>query len=293
MDRLYGRRQTVTLPITMKITLGNIEFGYDRAGEGEPVLLVMGLGTPRIGWFPQTAVLSANYDVVAFDNRGVGETVATSPWTVNDMAADAIGIADACGWGRFHLAGISMGGMISQEIALTYPDRVASLTLIATAPGGDKAEFMTPEFANAIAIQDPTERLRKTTELTFGRKFREEHPEMMELIFSVMSSGESGVTGIGAGDMGAGFMGQVMAVASWMGAGGAFDRLKTIDIPTLVMHGGDDLLLPVGNGKLIAGEIPNAKLRIWDDAGHALNAECAEEVNAELIAHFEAASARV
>ena len=277
----------------MKVTIGDIEFGFDRAGTGEPVLLVMGLGTPRIGWFHQFAFLSQSYDVASFDNRGVGETVCAGPWTMHDMAADVIGLADAFGFERFHLVGISMGGMISQEVALTSPERLRSLTLIATSPGGPEAQMMTPEYAEAMAIPDPVLRLRRATELTFGRKFRTENPQMMELILGALASGAVGVTAIGLDDLGAGFMGQVMAVAGWMGAGGAASRLKDITVPTLVLHGGDDLLLPLPNGEVLARDIPGARLRVWPEAGHALNAEYPDEVNAELVSHFETAAANV
>jgi pimeloyl-ACP methyl ester carboxylesterase len=276
----------------MKITLGDIEFGYDRGGSGDPVLLVMGLGTPRIGWFPQFAYLIQRYDVLSFDNRGVGETVCALPWTLPDMASDAVGFADAVGWESFHLVGISMGGMISQEVVLTWPDRVRSLTLIATSPGGPEAQMMTPEYAEALQDPDPRQRMRRATELTFGKRFRDENPQMMELILSTLESGATGVDAIG-GEMGAGFMGQVMAVATWMGAGGAASRLRDIAVPTLVLHGGDDLLLPVGNGEILARDIPGARSRIFPDGGHALNAEYADEVNEELVRHFEEASARV
>jgi pimeloyl-ACP methyl ester carboxylesterase len=274
----------------VRISVGSVEFGYDRAGEGDPVLLVMGLGTPRIGWFPQFGFLSQSYDVTSFDNRGVGETVCEAGWTMQDMAADAIGLADAFGYGRFHLVGISMGGMISQEIALSYPDRVRSLALISTSPGGPEAEAMSPEYAAAMTLPDPAERMRRATELTFGEKFRRENPQMMDLILATLESGAAGVTGIGSSEMSAGFMGQLMAVVGWMAAGGSASRLADIAIPTLVLHGGDDLLLPVANGRIIARDVPGARLRIWDDAGHALNAEYPEEVNAELVGHFESAA---
>jgi len=277
----------------MKLSIGNIEFGYDRAGQGEAVVLVMGLGTPRIGWFPQFQALAQRYDVISFDNRGVGETVASDPWTLQDMANDAVALADAMGYETFHLAGISMGGMISQQIALDHPERLRSLTLISTTPGGPEAEAMTPEFGAAMAIPDPAERMRTTTELTFGRKFRTEHPEMIDLIINAMSSGDANVSMLGGADMGAGFFGQIMAVTGWMAAGGAAARLKEIDIPTLVMHGGDDLLLPIRNGEILARDIPGASSRFWPEAGHALNAEKPDEVNAELVQHFESASARV
>lgn len=276
----------------MKIKIGEVEFGYDRAGEGEPVMLVMGLGTPRIGWFHQFQYLSQRYDVTTFDNRGVGETVAAAPWTMQDMAKDVTAIAEEFGHDTFHLVGISMGGMIAQELALTHPERIRSLTLMATSPGGPEAEAMTPEFVDALAIPDPRLRMRTVTELTFGRKFRAENPEMMELILTALESGGAGVTMLGA-ETGAGFLGQVMAVAGWMGVGGAAARLEDISVPTLVMHGGDDLLLPIANGKIIARDIPGARSRFWPEAGHALNAEYPEEVNAELVSHFEGASARV
>lgn len=276
----------------MKATVGDIEFGYDRGGTGEPVLLVMGLGTPRIGWFPQVMFLTQHYDVVSYDNRGVGETVCASPWTLSDMANDAVGLADAIGLERFHLVGISMGGMISQEVVLNHADRVRSLTLIATSPGGPEAELMTPAYTEALQDPDPQLRMRRATELTFGTRFRREHPEMMELILSTLESGAVGVDAIG-GEMGTGFMGQVMAVATWMGMGGAAARLEEVNVPTLVMHGGDDLLIPPSNGEILARDIPGARSRFFPDGGHALNAEYPDDVNAELVAHFEQASARV
>ena len=278
----------------MKAGIGDVEIGYDRAGQGEPVLLVMGLATPRIGWFHQFHFLAQSYDVTSFDNRGVGETICPAPWTMADMAGDVIGLADAVGYERFHLVGLSLGGMIGQETALAHPDRISSLSLVATTPGGPEAAPMAPEFGEALMLPDPEERMRRSVELTFGEKFRRENPEMMDLILDATLSGAVGVTPIGAGDGGtAGFLGQVMAVAGWMGTGGAAVRLKDVNVPTLVLHGAKDLLLPVANGEILARDIPGARLRVWDEAGHALNAEYPDEVNAELVAHFERASAPV
>jgi pimeloyl-ACP methyl ester carboxylesterase len=279
----------------VKLKLGDVEFGYERAGSGEPVILVMGLGTPRVGWFFQNAFLSQHFDVVSFDNRGCGETVCAQPWSMADMASDVLAIADEFGFETFHLVGISMGGMISQELVLTAPERVRSLTLMSTTPGGPESVPMSPAYTAAMTLPDPSERIRKSVELTFGEKYKRENPKMMELILSVMSGGLSGVTAIGAegSDATAGFFGQVLAVVNWMADGGSFERLNQIAVPTVVMHGGDDLLLPIGNGRLIAREIPKARLRIWDEAGHALNHEYADEVNAELLKHLQSTSARV
>jgi pimeloyl-ACP methyl ester carboxylesterase len=274
----------------MKISIGNVEIGYDREGSGEPVMLVMGLGTPRVGWFHQFRFLSEHYDVTCFDNRGVGETLATSPWTMQDMAQDVVALADAVGYETFHLVGVSMGGMISQEVVLTSPDRVRTLTLMATTPGGPEAEPMTAEYAEALIITDPALRMRRTIELTFGEKFRRENPDMMNLILDALTSGSIGATPIGGADFASeGFFGQIAAVMTWMGSGGAASRLRDISVPTLVMHGEADMLLPAGNGRILARDIPGARARFWPEAGHALNAEYPDEVNAELHSHLQGA----
>ncbi len=278
----------------MKLQIGDVEFGYDRSGSGEPVILVMGLGTPRIGWLYQTAFLSQHFDVVAFDNRGCGETTCPPEWSMADMASDVVAIAEAFGFDTFHLVGISMGGMISQELVLTDPERVRSLTLMSTTPGGPESEPMAPEFTAAMMLPDPNERMRKSIELTFGERYRRSNPEMMELIVGAAASGVGGVMGFGSeGASAAGFFGQLFAVVNWMAGGGSHDRLKSITTPTLVLHGGADLLLPVSNGRIIAREIDGSRLRIWDEAGHALNHEEAEAVNAELLNHLQTAEARV
>jgi pimeloyl-ACP methyl ester carboxylesterase len=270
------------------VQVADIEIGYDRQGSGEPLILVMGLGTPRIGWFHQFTYFSQHYDVVSFDNRGVGETRCSTPWTIHDMARDVIGIADTFGFDTFHLVGISMGGMISQELALTSPERIRTLTLMATSPGGPESEAMKPEFAEALAITDPAERMRTVTERTFGAKFRRDNPEMMKLILDALASGTTGVDPLG-GSNGAGFLTQAGAVMMWMAQGGSAARLKEIELPTLVLHGGDDLLLPVENGRIIGRDVPDARYREWPEAGHALNAEYPDEVNAELLSHLQGA----
>jgi pimeloyl-ACP methyl ester carboxylesterase len=153
---------------------------------------------------------------------------------------------------------------------------------------------MTAEYAQALVTPDPVERARRSIELSFGEKYRCENPEMMELIINAATSGSAGVTPIGPSlDGGAGFIGQATAVARWMLGGGAASRLGRITAPTLVVHGTADLLIPVENGELLARDIPGAVLRIFSDAGHAVNHERAEDVNSEVVAHLEAASAKV
>lgn len=267
----------------MKVRVGDVEIGYDRSGEGEPVLLVMGIATTRVAWFNQFQALPARYDVTWFDNRGVGEsTVPSEPWTLEQMADDALGLADALGYDRFHLCGVSMGGMISQEIALRAPERLRSLTLISTMHGGPDhvppPEETTRAFAMAMQDMGPAVRLN------FGRRYRSAHPDVVELTVELSKADPPPPTGT---------IGQGIAVANWIANGGSAARLGSLSVPTLVLHGGDDMLVPAQNGKLLAEAIPGATLRSWPDAGHALILEHADEVNAELMAHFEKASALI
>jgi 3-oxoadipate enol-lactonase len=272
----------------MKIAVGDLEIGYDRQGEGEPVLLIMGLGAARIGWIGQMGELPKHFDVTCFDNRGIGESqTSRENWTIKDMAADALGLADALGYERFHLAGVSMGGMISQEIVLAAPERVMSLSLISTTPAGPEAPPMKPALAMAFSESDPDARMRRVLELTFGEKWRTENAALIDMMLS-MSGGDGQamqVAPVPGLDSSPGFFGQLGAVMSWMGEGGAAERLSEVKVPTLILHGGDDNLLPVGNGELLAELIPEARKRIFPEAGHALNFEEAQEVNEELIAH--------
>jgi 3-oxoadipate enol-lactonase len=278
----------------MRTRIKDFDVGYDRAGSGEGVLLVMGLGTTRIGWFNQFRYLSQSYDVTAFDNRGAGETdTPPGQWTMQDLADDVLAVADAMGYERFHLAGVSMGGMISQEVSLAAPERIRSLTLVSTSAGGHEAVLASPEYMAAIMLPDPRERVRRSIELLFGSKYRAEHPEIVDAAVSLALGGGSAVSGPVfevQPDMSAGFMSQITAIMSWSAAGGTADRLGAITTPTLVMHGGDDLLVPLPNGELLARKIPGARLREWDDAGHALLQEHADEVNEEMGSHLASAS---
>jgi pimeloyl-ACP methyl ester carboxylesterase len=106
-----------------------------------------------------------------------------------------------------------------------------------------------------------------------------------------MTSGV-GAAGPAVGEPSAGFMNQITAIMTWSMTGGTAARLHDIHVPTLVLHGGDDLLVPLPNGKLLAERIPGARLRVWDDAGHALIQEHADEVNEELAGHLAASSVR-
>src|SRR5262244_2108372 len=113
---------------------------WDEQGQGEPLLLIMGLGYPSDAWYRTRPVLAAKYRTIALDNRGVGRSeMPAGPYAIALMASDAAAVLDAAGVETAHVFGISMGGMIAQEFALQYPKRVRSLILGCTAAGGPTA----------------------------------------------------------------------------------------------------------------------------------------------------------
>ncbi|HVL80121.1 MAG TPA: alpha/beta fold hydrolase [Actinomycetota bacterium] len=268
----------------MKVRCSDIEIAYDREGEGTPVLLVMGLATTRIGWIMQMSALSKHHDVVCFDNRGMGETtVPDEPWTMDTMVSDAFCLVDALGWDRFHLVGVSMGGMIAQEMVLSQQDRIRSLTLISTQHGGPDHVMPSDRAMQLFGFDgDPVARLALGIDVTFGRRYREEHPEVIETLKAFAVANPPARRAVES---------QALAVGMWSNMGGTADRLGEIVVPTLVLHGTDDELVAFGNGELIASKIKDAEFIPFPEAGHALITERAPEVNEAILAHLAAADA--
>ena len=122
-----------------------MKLAWERHGEGPPLLLIHGLGYARWGWEPVLDGLARSFDVILFDNRGIGESDApTGPYTTAQLAGDALQVLDEAGVERAHVLGTSLGGMVAQELALTSPERVDRLVLACTTPGGSES-FPMPE----------------------------------------------------------------------------------------------------------------------------------------------------
>ena len=137
-----------------KVRVGDIELHYVEHGEGDPLLLVMGFGGDHLAWGLQMPAFAARHRVIAFDNRGVGQTGAPdAPYTTLEMADDAVGLLDALGIERAHVLGVSMGGMIAQELALNHPGRVRTLQLHCT--------YARPD-GYILALVDAWRRIRTT-----------------------------------------------------------------------------------------------------------------------------------
>ncbi|MBA3370908.1 MAG: alpha/beta fold hydrolase [Thermoleophilaceae bacterium] len=226
---------------------------------GIPVLLVMGLGVSATGWWRTVPILAESRPVIAFDNRGVGRSDRVpGPYSTPQMADDAIAVLDVAGFERAHVYGISLGGMIAQEIVLRHPDRVAGLVLGATAAGGPDAippDEATLAFFRRRAEMPASEAVWASVPYSYGSTTRREHAQRIaddleqRLRYPVEPEP---------------YVAQLTA-ALWHDA---CRRLGEVDTPTLVVHGDEDQLVPAANAGLLAAAIPGSKLELWPGASH-------------------------
>jgi pimeloyl-ACP methyl ester carboxylesterase len=229
---------------------------WEERGSGEPLLMIMGLGYSLEMWGRVVPALAEHYRVIVFDNRGVGRSdVPPGPYSIAGMAADAEAVMRAAGLAQAHVLGVSMGGMIAQEFALQYPERVHSLVLGCTAFGGPRAVPASPAVIAILfarATMDAEQAVRAMVPHIYDAGTpRERIEEDLALRRQTLPTAE-------------GYTAQVMAVMSWS----SYDRLPQISAPTLVIHGATDALVPPGNGKLIAERIAGAELVILPSASH-------------------------
>jgi pimeloyl-ACP methyl ester carboxylesterase len=232
---------------------------YEISGRGVPVLLVMGLGMTADAWWRTTPVLADSYRVIAFDNRGVGRSDRPpGPYTLAQMAHDAVAVLDAAGVDRAHVYGISMGGMIAQEVALRYPGRVRALVLGATTAGGESAvapDEQTLSFLRRRPSMPAEEGAWASVPYVYSARTRERHAERI---------GEDVVRRLATPLDPAGYLGQLAAASKHDCVG----RLREVSAPTLVVHGLEDRLIPQANGRILADSIPGARLLLLEEAAH-------------------------
>lgn len=245
---------------------------YDE-GSGTAVLLLMGLAYPAAAWFRQVPALARQHRVLTLDNRGAGATglAPGSPYTVEQMTDDCLAVLDAAGVERAHVVGISMGGLMAQELGLSHPDRLLSLSLLTTHPGMKDAVVPQEvvDFLTARAGMDAQERGE------FSIPFNYHPATPRALIEEDWAAREAGV----AGPEGYAAQG---GTALWAG----YDRLPGMTVPTLVLHGAQDRLLVPANGEKIAAAIPDAKLVLVEGANHILTTDRTDEVNELLLGWF-------
>ena len=236
-----------------------MKIAWERRGSGEPLLLIHGLGYARWGWEPVLPGLAERFDVLLFDNRGIGESDAPpGPYTVAEMAADAVQVLDEAGVERAHVVGTSLGGMIAQELALSFPDRVDRLVLACTTPGGPNAHPM-PQSTLALlaeaATLEPVVALRRFVENALSPATVASRPAVVEGILAHR---------IATAQSPAAWAAQAAAGATF----DAHDRIAGLAASTLVQHGTEDVVVDPRNADVLMRLLPDAKLVLFPGAGH-------------------------
>jgi pimeloyl-ACP methyl ester carboxylesterase len=266
-----------------------IELAYETFGDpnSQPLLLIMGLGCQMLQWDEPFCVQLAarGYRVIRFDNRDVGESSwctqfgtpnvplifgqalagrpVSAPYTLADMAQDTVGLLDALEIESAHVVGASMGGAIAQEVALRHRRRVRTLTSIMSTSGDPKLPPPTPAAMAVLLSPTPTEytayieRYARVWKLLRGAGYAED--EALDL--------ERAVRLHGRGINPAGVARQLAAI---LASGSRKERLASLRVPTFVIHGDADPLVPVACGIDVARSVPHARLEVVEGMGHAL-----------------------
>jgi len=239
-------------------TSGKLRLHYRSSGRGPAVLLVMGLGMTADAWWRTVPVLARSFRALTFDNRGVAASDAPLlPYSVASMADDAIAVLDAAGEERAHVYGISLGGMVAQEIALRHPERVRALVLGATTPGALRGPLSVDGvafFARAGAMTHE-EALWASVPYTYAEDTRRRHADRIGEDIARRLEQRPGILTHSH---------QLVAAAGHA----TLARLPGVSAPTLVVHGEQDAIVPADNARLIADAIPRAELELSPSAGH-------------------------
>jgi pimeloyl-ACP methyl ester carboxylesterase len=247
---------------------GAVELEFESLGDdsAEVVLLVNGLGAQMTRWPGLSEALAARgYRVVRFDNRDVGRsTWPQTPYTLSDMAADAIAVLDAANVRRAHVAGVSLGGMIAQRMAIDFPDRVLSMTSIMSATGADLGPLSTPEVSASLARPLPDPRADLEGYLAHSVERARAIGSRLNA-FTDEEIRERDRSAFERGYNPAGLARQREAIAA---DGDRTQALGRLEIPVVVLHGEDDPLVAVRAGRATAEAIPGAELRIVPGLGH-------------------------
>jgi pimeloyl-ACP methyl ester carboxylesterase len=236
-----------------------VELYWESTGNGPAVLLISGQAMTLDAWWRTVPELCGSFRVLTFDNRDMGRSSHWAwPYLVAQMADDAIAVLDAAGVDQAHIYGISLGGMVAQELALRFPDRVQSLVLGATTAGGPEAILAKSQpltFFVRVGAMAPEEAEWAAVPYNYGVRTRREHGQRIAEDIAKRVEHQTDTLA---------YLHQVGAAASHNTVG----RLRSIHIPTLVMHGEDDVVIPPRNGEILAREIPGAELKLWPGAGH-------------------------
>ena len=251
---------------------------WEQEGQGEPLLMIMGLGFPLAMWGELRPVMARHFRTIVYDNRGVGKSdVPLPPYSIAKMAQDALCVLDVAEAPRANILGLSMGGMIAQEVALRAPNRVHKLILGCTDCGGQKCVRAAPEVRHALFPRAFVPREKRIAALLPFIYDQQTPRSRIDADVEILRRNPTPVLG---------FIAQLLAIIAWQ----SYERLPQITVPTLAIHGENDRLVPPANAPILAGRIPNAKLVILQHASHIFPTDQPERTREELLAFLTESS---
>lgn len=247
-----------------EVHVNDIDIAYEINGQGHPLLLVTGVGYGAWFWHKVIPGLAKRYQVISFDNRGAGGTdKPDGPYTVPMLAADTAGLLDALDVNSCYVMGHSLGGFIAQQLVYTRPELVGKLVLASTTHGGDQVIPITPEALEVLTNRqgDPVELVKRGINIACAPGFIERNPgiiqELMDYRFSnpVPPAQYQAQVAAGAG---------MAALTSEQVA----ERMQAIQVPTLILFGEHDKVVPPGNAELLHQKIAESQVVIVPGTGH-------------------------
>lgn len=256
--------------------LGSHRLYYERRGSGEPLLLIQGMGGHHRSWGePFLGRLDDRFDVVVYDHRGIGtSTDVPGRFTIGDLADDAGALLDVIGWSDAHVMGISLGGMVAQELALRHAEQVRTLVLGCTYAGGEGSLLGAPgplRMLEAMNTGDAALATRTAYEVNLSQAFRSDEGHFERFAAMALTVNVSVST--------------VLRQAQAAFLHDASARLAQITAPTLVVHGTADDMIVAANGDHVAGLIAHSRLERLDGVGHLLWWEQPDVVAGLVTAH--------
>jgi len=258
-----------------KVKVNDIQIYYEVHGEGFPLIMITGW-SGNIDWWDLRLIqeLSKKYKLVIFDNRGVGRTdISDMKYTIKLFANDTAGLMDALGISRANVLGFSMGGMIAQELVLNYPEKVEKLVLCSTHCGGTKSVPPSQKALDMFIVDEsalsPEQIARMTIPILFTEDFIKNNPDLVEFSLQQILRAPISIKAL---------LRQVNAIMEF----DTYERLSQIKVPTLVLHGKQDILVPPENGSILAEAIPNAKFVYFENSAHGLIEEMEKVISVVL-----------
>ena len=263
--------------------VSDISIYYETYGSkaNSPLVLVMGLAATKLGWeIERVKRLAEKHYVIVFDNRGSGQSsMPDAPYSMALFAADTVGLMDALNIDQAHIFGISMGGMIVQHIALDYPDRVLSLIMGCTTPGGKRVIPSTREVTRVLLKPKSGDRAKDARDrwpIMYTPTFIETQRELLEDRLNLKLAYPEQPRYA--------FERQFGAI---LNSHNTFERLPELKMPVLIQVGLDDVLIPPGNAHLLAGQISQAKLIEYPNAGHGYFLETGFKATDDVLAFLD------